>query len=54
VVGLDLHAPAASVALLPAREIAVYIGGNQWEPGNHPFQDGHEPGPVRFTGGRKS
>ena len=46
VVGLDLHAPAAPVALLPARELGVHVSRQERQAGDHTLEDGYERGPV--------
>ena len=47
---LDLHAPAAAVAELAPREVAVDVLGAQLEAGRQALENGHEPGPVRLAG----
>jgi hypothetical protein len=46
VVGLDLHAPAAPVALLAASQLRVDVSGEKWNAGDHPLEDGDERGTV--------
>ncbi len=43
---LDLHAPAAAVALLPSRQFGVDVGGQERHAGGHPFEDADERGAV--------
>ena len=43
---LDLHAAAASVALLAAREVDVDVGGEERQAGRHSFENRDERGPV--------
>jgi hypothetical protein len=50
-VGLDPHAPAAAVAELAAREVAVDRRAVELEPRRDALDDGGEPRPVGFPGG---
>ena len=50
----DLHAPAAAVPLLTARELGVDVRGEQRQARGHPFENAHEGGPMRFAGGREA
>ena len=49
-VALDLHPPTASVAELPAREVAVERVPVQLEPGGKSLEDAGEAGAVRLAG----
>ena len=51
---LDLHPPAAPVAVLPALELDVDVGGQEPEPGRHPVQDGDQRRPVRLPRRQKT
>jgi len=51
-VALDLHAPAATVAGLAAREFAVHARQIERETGRQPLDDADERLAVRFAGGR--
>ena len=53
-VGLDLHAAAAAVAELAARQVAVDVLGRQLEPRGQAFEHGHEAGAVRLAGCREA
>ena len=53
-VGLDLHPPAAAVAELAPRHVAVERLAVELEPGRHALDDRDEPGPVRLAGGREA
>ena len=47
-VGLDPHPPAAAVAELAPRHVAVERLAVELEPGRHALDDRHEPRPVRL------
>ena len=51
VVGLDLHAPAAAVALLAARQLGADLGLRKGHAGGHAVNDDGQPGAMRFAGG---
>ena len=53
-VGLDLHAPAAAVALLAAPELAVDGVEGHWYAGGESGQRGHKAFAVGLAGGFKS
>jgi hypothetical protein len=42
VVGLDLHASAASVALLAASKLAIDVGDDKRKTRDHAFEDGNK------------
>ncbi len=48
-VGLDFHPPAAAVAELAPRHVAVERLAVELEPGRHPLDDRDEAGPVRLA-----
>ena len=50
-VALDLHAPAAAVAELAARHVAVEVLGRQLEARGQPLDDARQAGAVRLAGG---
>ena len=37
---------AASVALLPAKQLHIHVSRHEGQPRDHPLEDGHERGPV--------
>ena len=43
---LDLHAPATTVALLPARELDVHVLSDEPQAGGHSLENAHERGSV--------
>lgn len=49
---LDFHAAAAAVAHLPAREVAVDVGGEERHARGQPLDDPHQRGAVALTGGQ--
>ena len=53
-VGLDLHPPAAAVAELAPRHVAVERLALELEPGRHPLDDRDQARAVRLPRGRKS
>ena len=53
-VGLDLHAPAATVPELPPGQIAIQVLRRQLEAGRQPLEHRHETGAVRLAGGRET
>ena len=53
-VGLDLHPPAAAVAELAARHVAVERLAVELEPGGHALDDRDQPGAVRLACGREA
>ena len=48
---LDLHPPAAAVAELAPREVAVERVAVELEPGRKAFDDAGQAGAVRLAGG---
>ena len=54
VVGLDLHAAAAAVSGLAARQVLADGGLTDGDAGRQPFEDGDEPGAVRLARGEET
>ncbi len=50
-VALDLHAPAAAVAELAARHVAVEVLGGQLQARGQPLDDARQARAVRLAGG---
>ena len=45
---LDLHPPAAPIAMLPPRKIRIHVVLEQGQPRGHPLDDRHQPLPMRL------
>ena len=51
---LDLHAPAAAVAVLAPRQLAVHGRRGDAQPGRQPVEDAGQARAVGFAGGQES